>query len=196
MNEPYNPLDKLNLGRSVVDALLESDLHSIRQLPTIVGAGIYALYYAGDFPAYSPIVGETVPIYIGKAVPTGARKGASLVSSGRGRALAGRLAQHRDSIEAAGNLSVDDFAIRYLTVDDIWIPLAEALLISMFSPVWNLVIEGFGNHDPGAGRYQGLRPMWDVVHPGRAWAARCKSRGETSDELCRKASTFLSNKRS
>jgi hypothetical protein len=105
------------------------------------------------------------------------------------------LAEHRDSIEAASNLRVDDFSIRYLTVDDIWIPLAEALLISMFSPVWNLVIEGFGNHDLGAGRYQGLRPMWDIVHPGRVWAERCKPRTESASDLCKNAAAFLSNAR-
>ena len=45
-------------------------------------------------------------------------------------------------------------------------------MIQMFAPVWNLVLEGFGNHDPGAGRHAGEKPRWDVVHPGRAWAGR------------------------
>lgn len=42
------------------------------------GAGIYAIYYEGDFPPYAPISRKTeteIPIYVGKAVPAGARKG-------------------------------------------------------------------------------------------------------------------------
>ena len=35
------------------------------------------------------------------------------------------------------------------------------------------------NHDPGAGRYKGLRPRWDVLHPGRLWAEKCQARQET-----------------
>ena len=34
--------------------------------------------------------------------------------------------------------------------------------------LWNSLVDGFGNHDPGAGRYKGLRPRWDVLHPGRS----------------------------
>jgi len=30
--------------------------------------------------------------------------------------------------------------------------------------VWNVVIDGFGNHDPGAGRYNGERTRWDTLH--------------------------------
>ncbi|MBL9178649.1 MAG: Eco29kI family restriction endonuclease [Verrucomicrobiaceae bacterium] len=58
--------------------------------------------------------------------------------------------------------------------DDIWITLGEALVIQRFQPLWNQVVEGFGNHDPGSGRYEGMRPLWDELHPGRSWAARCK----------------------
>jgi len=72
----------------------------------------------------------------------------------------------------ASNLSLEDFHCRYLVVDDIWIPLAESLLIEMFSPLWNLVIDGFGNHAPGAGRYNQQKSPWDVLHPGRAWAEK------------------------
>jgi len=32
--------------------------------------------------------------------------------------------------------------------------------------------DGFGNHDPGSGRYNQKRSVWDQVHPGRSWATR------------------------
>ena len=98
-------------------------------------------------------------------------------------------------MDSASNLNINDFYFRYLTVDDIWIPLGESLLISMFSPVWNYLIDGFGNHDPGAGRYQGMAPLWDILHPGRSWAAKCQPRGETIEELCRRVEDYLATAR-
>lgn len=70
----------------------------------------------------------------------------------RGRFLHGRLREHAESVRAAENLNIDNFAARWLVVDDIWIPLGETLLIGKFQPVWNRLLDGFGNHDPGAGR--------------------------------------------
>jgi hypothetical protein len=192
MPEPYNPLDKINLGKSVVEALLEQQPLRLAKLSAFEGAGIYALYYYGQFGAYSPISMDpvkegAVPIYVGKAIPTGSRRGASLAISTKGRALWNRLSDHRDSILAVDNetdsIHSDEFWVRYLTVDDIWIPLGETLLISTFNPLWNRVIDGFGNHDPGAGRYNGLRPIWDVLHPGRIWADKCKPRTQSVADI-------------
>lgn len=197
MAEPYNPLDKLNLGKSVVEALLESPSTCISHIEPFSGAGIYAIYYHGSFEPYQPISATdlsqaTMPIYVGKAVPSGSRKGANLTTSSIGNWLFRRILEHRESINAAQNLSTDDFSVRYLSVDDIWIPLGETLLISMFNPLWNRLIDGFGNHDPGAGRYQGLRPLWDVLHPGRTWADKCKARTETREEIGRHIIDYFS----
>jgi Eco29kI restriction endonuclease len=194
MAEAYNPLDKFNLGKSVVEALLVSPATPLSEVVAFEGAGIYAIYYHGPFEPYSAIstsAGAT-PIYVGKAVPSGTRKGANLTTKAVGRWLFNRISEHRDSIRTARNLETVDFSVRYLAVDDIWIPLGEALLISTFSPVWNSLIDGFGNHDPGAGRYEGLRPIWDVVHPGRSWADKCKARNETSEEIGRKIIDYFS----
>jgi hypothetical protein len=54
--------------------------------------------------------------------------------------------------------------------DDIWVPLGEALLIGHYRPVWNVVVDGFGNHAPGGGRSRQARSSWDELHPGRKWA--------------------------
>ncbi len=89
--------------------------------------------------------------------------------------LSSRINQHTESISAAKNLSLSDFRCRWLVVDEVFIPLGESLLISHFKPLWNVVVEGFGNHDPGAGRASGRKPAWDVLHPGRAWADRLQA---------------------
>jgi hypothetical protein len=201
MTDVYNPLDKINLGKSVADALLEQEAQPLEAIGSFEGAGIYVLYYYGPNPAYAPVAaanaeGASWPIYIGKAIPSGGRKGASLTASARGSALYKRLMEHRDSIRDAekgsATLAVADFQARYLTVDDIWIPLGESLLISRFRPVWNIALDGFGNHDPGKGRYNGLRPLWDHLHPGRAWAEKCATRSETIPEVELRIAEYLS----
>lgn len=187
--EPYNPLAKQNLGASVAEALLIWPVERLSSLESFIGAGIYAIYYSGAFPEYEPIAKRNrssrfeAPIYVGKAIPAGARKGAKTGGSGVTRALFNRIPEHSESVEKASNLFIADFHCRYLVVDDIWIPLAESLLINKFVPVWNTIVDGFGNHDPGSGRYKGKRPRWDVIHPGREWAIRCTERPETRKQI-------------
>lgn len=194
---PYNPLDKKNLGASVAEALLGRRTRSLGDVDTFSGAGIYAIYYTGKFDAYAPItkrnIGDKfeIPIYVGKAIPKGARKGGVGTESSPTRALSGRLSEHAESIKATKNLDLKDFFCRFLVVDDIWIPLGESLLIAKFAPVWNTIIDGFGNHDPGKGRYKGMRPKWDVLHPGRAWADRCEQRPESSQQIVLEIKEYL-----
>ena len=78
-----------------------------------------------------------------------------------------RLRQHASSINEATNLRLIDFDYRSLTVDDIWIPLGENVLIEKLQPIWNRVIDGFGNKTPGKRRATQRRSSWDVLHPGR-----------------------------
>lgn len=196
MTEQYNPLDKVNLGKSVAEALLDKKVDSLGSIEQFTGAGIYAIYYKGEFAPYGRMAKRNArkfewPIYIGKAIPSGGRKGTAVFSEITGRHLYNRLKEHADSIRAVNNLDVEDFYCRYLPIDDIWIPLGETLLIAKFKPVWNLSLDGFGNHDPGSGRYDGLRPLWDVLHPGRSWAVKCKARTETPRELAKKVADFL-----
>jgi hypothetical protein len=193
---PFNPLAKRHLGESVGQALLRQPVLPMESLESFSGAGVYAIYYAGEFRGYEPIATRNrdsrfnTPIYVGKAVPKGARKGGGL-SAPAGRVLYSRLMQHVRSIEEANNLNLGDFYCRYLVVDDIWIPLGESLLIAKYDPLWNNLIDGFGNHDPGKGRHAGLRPRWDVLHPGRPWAERCQARDETAEQIIREAREYL-----
>ncbi len=172
-HEPYNPLAKANLGESVADALLRGPVRPMNETSHLVGAGVYAIYYVGGFAAYAPISSRNVngafdqPIYVGKAVPRGARKGGTGFEAGKGSALRDRLRQHAASIDEASNLELADFHYRALTVDDIWIPLGENVVIEKYQPLWNRVIDGFGNKTPGKGRATQKRSPWDVLHPGR-----------------------------
>lgn len=197
---PFNPLDKKNLGASVAEALVTSTAHPLGEVPAFNGVGIYAIYYCGDFKPYQRIAQQNadpsqprMPIYVGKAVPAGARKGNVISNPLQSRSLFNRLSEHADSIRLAKNIAIEHFVCRYLIVDEIWIPLGESLMIAKFAPLWNSIVEGFGNHDPGSGRYQGLRPRWDVAHPGRTWALKCKQREESATEILRDASSYLDN---
>jgi len=196
--KPFNPLDKRNLGESVADALLATDIQTLPPMP-FIGAGVYALYYIGPFFAYGQLSAVNrdgrfdCPIYVGKAVPAGARKGGLGLEVEHGQSLFRRLAEHAESISAVHNLELNDFRCRFLVVDDIWIPLAESMLIERFKPVWNRVLDGFGNHDPGKGRYNGMMPQWDCLHPGRSWSARLQSCPNTYEQLEERVVRYLEN---
>ena len=99
------------------------------------------------------------------------------------RALGNRLRQHVNSVQAATNLDIADFHARWLVIEPIWIPLGESLLIGRFAPVWNTIVDGFGNHDPGAGRREGMMSRWDELHPGRSWAHQFRPRNEKQEHI-------------
>jgi hypothetical protein len=187
--ETFNPLDKKNLGISVAEALLAKQPIPLPPTESFNGAGIYVIYYTGRFSPYKKIAERNrggkfdAPIYIGKAIPAGGRKGILDPNAKAGPVLFKRLSEHAESIrQASDTLKLEDFFCRYLLVDDIWIPLGESLLIQKFAPLWNRVIDGFGNHDPGVGRYSGQCPAWDIVHPGRFWAPKCKKNPRSQPE--------------
>src|SRR4051812_25179733 len=93
---PYNPLDPRNISESIAKALLERDVNCLCSIPKFYGAGIYVLYYRGRFFAYYLIAKDefTNPIYIGKAVPEGARKGRVCKGAGDSTELWERLNEH------------------------------------------------------------------------------------------------------
>ena len=189
----YNPLDYSNLTRNCVEELMRRGPFNLPLDEEFVGAGVYALFYRGALRMYAKVQDPACrwPIYVGKAVPPGARKGAKRdAKRGIGPALHARLSQHCGSIEAARNLSVADFSCRYLVVTPLWITMAERFLIEHYQPIWNVCIEGFGNHDPGAGRHAGEVSWWDVLHPGRKWAEKLqRTRTESNAKL--RLATFM-----
>lgn len=162
--------------------MMRSPIHPLPPTDRFPGAGVYALYYCGNFDQYGHIVGTdqtdaNTPIYVGKAVPPGWRIGRIRRVGPSARPLYRRLVEHVGTINEAENLDTNDFCCRFMilggTESDL-ISACEAQLIRQFAPVWNTVVDGFGNHTPGKGRFDQARSEWDVLHPGRAWAARCR----------------------
>jgi hypothetical protein len=198
---PFNPLDKLNLAKSLADAMLKRPISSLPPDDKFDGAGIYAIYYAGGFGPYGPLAAKNRgkdpagPIYVGKAVPPGARKGAFGLDGDPGTALLKRLREHAKSINEVTNLELTDFSCRYLVCDDIWIPLGEALLIARFQPPWNVLIEGFGIHTPGKGRKKQVRSKWDTLHTGRSLAKGLPANPMSEEKILRLIADFFAGKK-
>lgn len=206
----FNPLDKKSLGLSVADALLSEPVEPLGNLRPFRGAGIYAIYYRNGFLAYAPLADENRadfvhPIYVGKAVPAGSRKGRIDGDVDRSQVMFRRLREHAESVRqvedyaarqrSAEMIRTDEFFCRYLLVDDIWIPLGESVLIDQFKPIWNKIIDGFGNHDPGRGRYNQQRSAWDTLHPGRPWAAKCRPFSKSREEIVEALKEFFAKSR-
>ncbi|MFB6107291.1 MAG: Eco29kI family restriction endonuclease [Haloplanus sp.] len=179
MVSAWNPLDDLGISQRELNATIVEafERHDGAELPEpyhpFAGCGVYGLYYFGEYDHYDPISNERwnydLPIYVGKAVPSGSRTGGAHLESSPGRGIYKRLLEHRKSIEQAGNLAVDDFRVRYLVTSSVWIRYCEQTLISYYEPWWNRYVDGFGDHDPGTGRANQERSVWDALHPGRAW---------------------------
>ena len=162
----------------MVEVVLEQPLLPLGSLEPFDGSGIYVIYYTGDFPPYQPIATENRnpqwrrPIYVGEATRKGGRKGGVLAEGPAGKAIFERLGNHADSVCSAENLAIEDFWCRYLVLKDFFIQLCESLLIDRYEPIWNKLIDGFGNKALGGPRQrQQQKSMWDVLHPGRAGAA-------------------------
>ncbi len=184
LQEPYDPLNYQNLARNVVRALMDQPYEPLPPSRSFSGVGVYALYYTGALDYYQSVGNEDTPIYVGSAVPAGKRKGAKAIVE-TGHALYSRLMHHAKSITQTRNLSLSDFRCRYLVVVPVWIGLAERFLIEHYQPIWNTMVDGFGNHDPGSGRKNMKRPRWDILHPGRSWAKKLKAI-ESPDDIINK----------
>lgn len=189
--------------RSVVNEAIDffENTLAIDLPPTVpfAGAGVYALYYLGKSEFYEPLSlknkkASIYPIYVGKAVPGGWRQGryADKTNSDLFR----RLNEHSRSISQTKNLRKEDFRCRYMILggieSDLIVPV-EATLIRKYRPVWNSVVDGFGNHDPGSGRYNQAISEWDVLHPGRAWATRLKGQSPILKDVLSNLKSYFSS---
>ncbi len=157
-------------------------VHTLPPPESFLGTGVYALYYTGRFPLYKRYaelnrLSYGYPIYVGKAVPKGWRQARSSDNAlNQSRELIGRLREHSRSITLGAGLSLEDFMCRFVIFEDVgsdMISTIEAALIKLSLPLWNTAVDGFGNHDPGSGRYEQAKSDWDVIHEGRAWANKC-----------------------
>jgi hypothetical protein len=168
MNDPET------VGEVIVFKLEQEPKTPLVSVPSFYGSGVYAIYYENSFQAYQAISGTNCPIYVGKAGPkvTNAE-----TPKQQGTSLFARVTEHRlKSIEKASNLCVADFTCRYLVVQSGLEKAAEDFLIRRYSPVWNeesKVCSGLGKHGDIARQE---KSVWDVLHPGRPWAAGQSSR--------------------
>lgn len=173
LQHTYKSHQLIQLANEAATFLNTTPLHPLPIDARFSGCGVYALYYNGSHPQYAGKLGANKPIYVGKAVPSGWRTGAT--SNESEIKLKNRLNEHSRSIEQTSNLNIGDFKCRFMIIPldiSVLISVVESLLIRQYQPVWNTSIDGFGNHDPGKGRYQQAKSEWDKLHPGRTWATR------------------------
>lgn len=175
-------------------------VHRLPPPVNFTGTGVYALYYIGKSPYYRELyksnrINFLQPIYVGKAVPRGWRQ--ARYGNDKGHELYGRLCDHTNSITQTQNLDVLDFHCRFMILENAakdLIGTVEAALIRYYTPVWNSAIDGFGNHDPGKGRYNQAKSDWDVLHPGRVWANKCTGKSASLCEVENKVRNFMNPK--
>ena len=138
----FDPLAVENVGVTLAVELLEQQLQTMPPPEPFAGAGVYALYYAGNNPAYSELIGLDggrfkYPVYIGKAAGESSKQGFNSSGAAKKRKLCERITQHAKSIDEVTNLDVGDFRCRFLVLNDAYIALAESVLIRLFRPAWN-----------------------------------------------------------
>ncbi len=167
--KPFNPIAIPNIALNLALEVLEQTAHPLPPVHRPVGAGVYLLYYRGNFEPYLPFQEPNrakLPIYVGKADRKGMRKGFKF-DPPQAHEISGRLRAHINSITLASNLELSDFFCRYLSVEDSFIGLAESILVSVFDPLWNRILDGFGNNPTGTPREGQAISKWDQFHPGR-----------------------------
>lgn len=177
-------------------------VHTLPPPETFLGTGVYALYYTGQNPLYRKYaelnrLAYSYPIYVGKAVPKGWRQ--SRISDStitQSRELHNRLREHSRSITVGAELLLEEFMCRFVIFEDEasdMIGTIEAALIKLNQPLWNVAIDGFGNHDPGRGRYEQAKSDWDVIHAGRPWAERCNGKHQEKSVIVANIENYFKN---
>jgi Eco29kI restriction endonuclease len=181
-------------------------VHELPPLEIFTGTGVYAIYCIATTSPYQRYgelnrLAYNHPIYVGKAVPKGWRQSRiSDDASSTSSELHSRLREHSRSISSTAGpdrvgLGRNDFKCRFVIFEgdaSDMISTIEAALIKLHRPLWNTTLDGFGNHDPGKGRYQQARSDWDVIHPGRAWAEKCQGTANDRDTILERIETHLS----
>ncbi len=175
-------------------------VHCLPAPERFLGAGIYALYYTGKSKPYSKYaelnrLAYDFPIYVGKAVPKGWRQSRCVDTvDNQSSELYSRLREHARSVSAASNLSIGDFSCRFMIFEgpsSDMIGTLEASIIKWKRPLWNSYLDGFGNHTPGIGRFEQAPSEWDVVHPGRPWAKKCKGKTRPKQSILEGIEQYL-----
>jgi len=167
----FDPTDPNTSGRVVALTLVAQSKHSLARIPEFYGAGVYAIYYRGDFAPYAALKNMDHPIYVGKADPSSPSAKDAI---SQGTKLSDRLNEHARSISSARTtLNIEDFDCRFLIVQTGFQKSAEDYLINFFKPIWNSetkICFGLGKHGDSSETRVNKRSPWDTLHPGRKWA--------------------------
>jgi hypothetical protein len=180
----FDPSNPKIVGRFTALALVAQARIPLASINRFYGAGVYAIYYRGEFAPYRPLSGAETPIYVGKASPAG---DGTRTPREQGERLVARLNDHRKNIsKATTTLDIADFDARFLVVQSGWEKSAEDYLISLFRPIWNSEVDilyGLGKHGDNAEVRANKRSPWDTLHPGRAWAVATKEDGRSRERI-------------
>lgn len=189
-HEVYDPSHPVSAADLIAERLLRRPRVRLSHLNRFYGAGVYALYYVGDHPAYALITRTEIPIYVGKAEAADSHAHSA---AEQGEKLYDRLVKDHarslrsveqyttelapDNLDATGlhPLSLEDFECRFLVLASAYAGAVERNLIIHHQPIWNReskVCIGFGKHGDDAERRANTRSDWDTIHPGRTWATK------------------------
>jgi hypothetical protein len=179
-------------------------VHTLPPPEKFLGTGVYAIYYIGDnllYKRYAELnrLSYDFPIYVGKAVPKGWRQSRTSGDAGsKNDELHRRLREHGRSVAMGAELQIEHFMCRFMIFEDAgsdMISTIEAALVKLNRPLWNVALDGFGNHDPGSGRYEQARSDWDVIHAGRSWADKCNGTAHDKNRLISNIESHLNTLR-
>lgn len=192
----FDPTDPNTSGRVVALTLVAQTKHPLAKIPEFYGAGVYAIYYKGDFTPYAQLKNRDHPIYIGKADPDNQ---AAKDAVSQGTKLSARLNEHARSIRKAfTTLDISDFECRFLIVQTGFQKSAEDYLINFFKPIWNSetkICFGLGKHGDSSETRVNKRSPWDTMHPGREWADATAENQKTLETIVEQIGDHLSTHR-
>lgn len=197
----YHNNEFVELVKDAIRFFNGTPVHPIPLQEKFTGTGVYALYFTGQYQAYKRYaelnrLEYKYPIYVGKAVPKGWRQ--SRISDGVSKPsseLFNRIREHTRNINQVEGINPEDFSCRFVIFEaegSDMIGTIEAALIKLNRPLWNSALDGFGNHTPGAGRFNQAKSDWDVIHKGRPWAEKCTGIPRERTEILERISEHLS----
>ncbi len=188
----FDPGDPKTSGRVVALTLVAQARHALAKIPEFYGAGVYAIYYRGDYGPYAALKEKDHPIYVGKADPGNPSAKDAI---GQGTKLSARLNEHARSIRKAhATLDIMDFDCRFLIVQTGFQKSAEDYLINFFKPIWNSetkICFGLGKHGDSSETRVNKRSPWDTMHPGREWAKGTLENQKPPDMIVEQIKTHL-----
>lgn len=199
----FDPANPDTAGQLVALALLAQEKVPLGRIARAYGSGVYAIYYQGNHPAYAPLARTETPLYVGKADPKSAD---ARTPREQGPQLFSRLSDHRRMIKTVSAhaldhslpnpLRIEHFTCRRLVCATNAQLVAERHLINAFKPIWNSEVGiafGISKHGDDAKTRANKRSPWDVLHPGRKWAAATKEDQASESEILSAIRAHLKN---